>query len=170
MRVVFVLAAFVFVLALGCHSTTETFKDDEFRFPAGFSGVAVIVWGDEAGQTLARPRPGARLFEFPVDGHLRLKDQQPQGQRWVDDFPPRFFFVAPDGTTKPIASLWHPAGRIEQIDLVGTFARTHAGRPVCSGEVFVVGFKDDVQKKAMRGTAERHIEAACQAMGTAPPG
>lgn len=170
MRVALAVSSFVVLLAVSCRSTTETFKDDEFRFPAGFSGVAVVVWGDEAGQPLARPRPGARVFDFPADGHLRLKDQQPRGQRWVDDFPPRFFFVSPDGTTTPIASLWHPAGRIEQIDLVGTFARTRAGRPVCSGEVFVVGFKDDVQKKAMRATADRHIEAACQAMGTASSG
>ncbi len=170
MRALLGSALLVAMGAVACSSSVETFKDDEFRFPAGFSGVAVVVWGDPAGRLLERPRPGARVFEFPAYGLLRLQDRQPPGQRWVDDFPPRFVFVAADGTTTSIASIWHPAGRIEQIDLIGTFMRTSEGGRVCSGEVFVVGFRDDVQKKAMRATADRHVEAACAAMGVTVSG
>lgn len=147
-----------------CSSRAVTFKDDEFRFPAGFSGVAVVVWGDPNGQLLERPRPDGRRFVFPEDGVLRLKDPQPPGQRWVKDHPPQFVFVAKDGTTTPIASIWNPAGRVEQIDMGSTFSRQAGTGPVCSGETFLVGFKNDDEKQKVRATALERVEAACAAM------
>lgn len=149
---------------MACSSQAITFKDDEFRFPAGFHGVAVVVWGDPNGQALERPRVDGRRFVFPEDGVLRLKDPQPPGQRWVRDFPPQFVFVASDGTTTPIASIWNPAGRIEQIDMGSTFSRQDGSGPVCSGETFLVGFKDDAEKQQLRRTGGERIKAACDAM------
>jgi hypothetical protein len=147
-----------------CSSRAITFKDDEFRFPAGFRGVAVVVWGDPNGQALERPRPDGRRFVFPEGGVLRLKDAQPPGQRWVRDHPPQFVFVAEDGTTTPIASIWNPAGRVEQIDMGSTFSRQKESGPICSGETFLVGFKDDDEKQKLRATALERVEAACDAM------
>jgi hypothetical protein len=147
-----------------CSSRTVTFKDDEFRFPAGFSGVAVVVWGDPHGQPLERPRPDGRRFVFPADGVLRLKDAQPPGQRWVGAHPPQFVFVAADGSTTPIASIWHPAGRVEQIDMGSSFSRQKGDGPVCSGETFLVGFKDDAGKLEMRRRTGDRVEAACDAV------
>jgi hypothetical protein len=147
-----------------CSSRAITFKDDEFRFPAGFHGVAVVVWGDPDGQLLERPRPDGRRFVFPADGVLRLKDPQPPGQRWVRDHPPQFVFVGSDGTTTPIASIWNPAGRVEQIDMGSTFSRQKGSGPVCSGETFLVGFKDDSEKEKLRRTTGERVEAACDAM------
>jgi hypothetical protein len=147
-----------------CSSRAITFKDDEFRFPAGFHGVAVVVWGDPNGQALERPRADARRFVFPESGVLRLKDPQPPGQRWVKDHPPQFVFVATDGTTTPIASIWNPAGRVEQIDMGSTFSRQQGTGPVCSGETYLVGFKDDAGKAKLRETALERVESACAAM------
>jgi len=147
-----------------CSSQAVTFKDDEFRFPAGFAGVAVVVWGDPHGQPLERPRPDGRRFVFPPDGVLRLKDAQPPGQRWVGAHPPQFVFVAADGSTAPIASIWNPAGRVEQIDMGSSFSRQKDDGPVCSGETYLVGFKDDTGKLAMRRQIGVRVEAACDAV------
>ena len=153
------------LIAMASSSCTKavTFKDDEFRFPADFKGVALVLWNEPDGQRLERVLDNGRRFTFPSDGVLRLQDPQPPGSRWVKDHPPRFLGVAANGTTTPLASFWAPQPGSPEAELGSTFARPgSAGRP-CAGDSLLVGFRTDAEKEAMRKEFPGRVEAACAA-------
>jgi hypothetical protein len=143
-------------------SRAVTFPDDEFRFPAGFSGVAVIIWDQPDGVRLERVGTDGRRFTFPADGVLRLQDPQPPGSRWVKDHPPRFVMVGADGATTPLASFWQPIEGAPQAELSSSFSRQEGSGPRCSGDSILVGFRDDKGKEALRKTFSDRVDAACR--------
>lgn len=158
-------AAMIAAVALSTSACPRamTFKDDEYRFPADFKGVALILWNVPDGQALERVGDIGRRFVFPPDGVLRLKDPQPAGSRWVKDHPPRFVTVAGDGTTTALASFWAPRPGSPEAELGSSFSRQEGTGPICSGDSVLVGFRTDAEKETLRKEFQGRVQAACAA-------
>lgn len=159
-RPFFVVLALALASLAGC-SRAITFTDDDYRFPEGFTGVALILWGQPHGQPLERVGTEGRRFTFPADGVLRLQDASPPGSRWVKDHPPRFVTVAADGTTKTLASFWNTIEGADEAELSSTFSRQEGDGPVCSGDSILVGFRDAASKEKLRKEFGDRVTAAC---------